>query len=100
MASKSRIDFFNTVSLSLDDIHRFKISISPILLDHHIGFLKLFISTSFIFSTVYFLHRLASYNDNIPIVNRRFTLEPRIFARIRWAFGSIKILDDAYEKVN
>lgn len=100
MARKSHFDFFNTVSLSWNDIHRFKISISLILLDHHIEFLKLFISASFIFSIVYFLHRLASYNDNIPIVNRRFALEPRIFARIRWAFGSIKILDNAYEKVN
>jgi len=100
MASKSHIDFFNTVSLLWDDIHRFNISLSPILLDHHIEFLKLFISASSIFAIVYSLHRLASYNDNIPIVNRRFALEPRIFARIRWAFGSIKILDDAYEKVN
>jgi hypothetical protein len=31
----------------------------------------------------YTLHRHSSYNDGLPIVNRKFALEPRIFSRIR-----------------
>lgn len=48
---------------------------------------------------IYALHRYVSYDDGLPIVNRKFALEPRLFSRIRWAFWSDKILDDAYSKV-
>jgi hypothetical protein len=47
-----------------------------------------------------FVGRLSTYDDDFPIVNRTFALEPRIFSRIRFAFNSQKILEDAYKKVS
>lgn len=46
---------------------------------------------------VYFL--LSRNNEVLPVVNRLFRLEPRVFARFRWAFNSKRILEDADEKV-
>jgi hypothetical protein len=58
-----------------------------------------FIAITVLSTLIYLLHRHLSYNDDLPTVNRRFTLEPRLFARWRWAFRSDKILDEAYAKV-
>ena len=38
--------------------------------------------------------------DELPVVNRKFALEPSVFARFRWMFRSEKILDAAYNKVS
>lgn len=46
------------------------------------------------------INRFSKYDDDFPIVNRTFALEPWIFARIRFAFNSRKILEDAYKKVS
>jgi hypothetical protein len=61
--------------------------------------IAIFITLCLFASVLYALHQYFSYNDGLPIVNRKFALEPRLFSRIRWAFWSDKILDDAYEKV-
>lgn len=45
-----------------------------------------------------FANKKAGYDDGIPLLNRKFNLEPRIFARFRWAFNSKKILDEGYMK--
>lgn len=45
------------------------------------------------------LYRESVYDDDLPLFNRRFALEPRVFARIRWATRSMEILDDAQQKV-
>lgn len=37
--------------------------------------------------------------EALPVVNSRFRLEPRVFARLRWAFNSKQILKDADKKV-
>lgn len=58
------------------------------------------IITAFIFVIfLYILNRQFSHHDGLPIVNRTFSLEPRIFSGWRWAFLSDKILDEAYAKV-
>ncbi|KAF2450096.1 cytochrome P450 [Karstenula rhodostoma CBS 690.94] len=51
-----------------------------------------------LFSILWLSQSLFSYDDDLPIVNRNWALEPRIFSRWRWAFGSEKILDAAYSK--
>lgn len=43
------------------------------------------------------LHRFTSA-DSLPIVNRTFAWEPRVFARFRWALRSEQILDAAYKE--
>lgn len=57
----------------------------------------------FLLSLAYFVHA-ALYaifgTAKLPVVNRRSFLEPNVFSRVRFAFGSVKILDDAYKKVN
>ncbi|KAH3912386.1 hypothetical protein HBI56_233180 [Parastagonospora nodorum] len=60
--------------------------------------IAIFVTLCLFGSVLYALHQYFSYNDGLPIVNRKFALEPRLFSRIRWAFWSDKILDDAYEK--
>ena len=40
-----------------------------------------------------------TYHDGLPVVNRSFALEPRIFARLRWAFRARKILEKANDNV-
>ena len=42
----------------------------------------------------------SAYDDGLPIVNRRAILEPRVFARIRWAKRSRDILEAANEKAS
>ena len=54
---------------------------------------------SIVLCLIYFLLRFPTYDDGLPIVNRRATLEPRVFARIRWATKSRDILAAANEKV-
>lgn len=45
-----------------------------------------------------FANKKAGYDDGIPLLNRKFNLEPRLFARIRWAFHAREILDEGYRK--
>lgn len=45
------------------------------------------------FSLIIFANDKAGYNDGIPTLNRTFALEPRIFARFRWAFNTKKLLE-------
>ena len=39
-----------------------------------------------------------SAKPELPIANRAFHLEPRVFAKLRWAFKARTILDQAYKK--
>ena len=72
----------------------------PYAVKEHAGLiLRIFFTVSLVFTFFYILNRRLSYNDELPLVNRYFALEPRVFARWRWAFRSDKILDEAYEKV-
>ncbi|ORY11854.1 cytochrome P450 [Clohesyomyces aquaticus] len=59
---------------------------------------RLVLAFSFLAVFVYILYRSSKYDDNYPIVNRKYAFEPSMFARLRWAVNSQKILDDAYEK--
>ncbi|KAF2184212.1 cytochrome P450 [Zopfia rhizophila CBS 207.26] len=98
MSSISLLNVFDSISFSWKDFHSSKVLIPSSLFEYHTKWMKVALTASSILCTIYLLHSHASYNDNIPTVNRRFALEPRIFVRLRWAFGSVKILDDAYEK--
>ncbi|CAI6331425.1 unnamed protein product [Periconia digitata] len=60
--------------------------------------LRVFSIISIVFAILYTLNRHLSYKDGLPLVNRCFALEPRVFSRWRWAFRSDKILDEAYER--
>ena len=50
-------------------------------------------------ATVYFTNRHLDYDDGLPIINRSFALEPRVFSRIRWSTRSKQILKEANQKV-
>ena len=41
-----------------------------------------------------------SAKPELPIANRAFHLEPRMFAKLRWAFNARTILDQAYKKAS
>lgn len=69
-------------------------------LHHDISATKGIIYASLLLIFLYYVQKLMSYDDGLPIVNRSFALEPRIFSRFRWAFWSTDILDRAYAKVN
>lgn len=45
-----------------------------------------------------FSHNIKSTEAELPIANRAFYFEPRVFAKFRWAFNARDILDRAYEK--
>lgn len=47
-----------------------------------------------------FSHNIKSTEAELPIANRAFYFEPRVFAKFRWAFNARDILDRAYEKFN
>lgn len=51
------------------------------------------------FFIVYLSTLLVSHDDGLPIINRRFFLEPRVFARFRWAVNARNILKEANDKV-
>ena len=70
------------------------------ILEHHTGLCELVILASLILFLMPVLLYFSTYNDRLPIVNRRFTLEPRVFARIRWATKSRDILKAANEEVS
>ncbi|KAF2187596.1 cytochrome P450 [Zopfia rhizophila CBS 207.26] len=89
---------FDAFPFLWDGIRRLKFTISSMLMMHHIELIRVLVEASLVLSVIYLLHRLASYDDGIPIVNRRFALEPRIFSRIRWAAKPVKILDEGDEK--
>lgn len=52
-----------------------------------------------LFLSLLFCYYLLKDDEVLPVVNRLFRLEPRVFARFRWAFKSKQILEDADEKV-
>lgn len=52
-----------------------------------------------IFMLVYVSILLMADDDGLPIVNRRFFFEPRVFARFRWAVNARSILKEANDKV-
>lgn len=70
------------------------------VLEHHTGLCGLAILAPIILFLMHVLLHLSTYNDGLPIVNRRFAFEPRVFARIRWATKSRDILKTANEKVS
>lgn len=47
---------------------------------------SILVSLWYVFGALYALHNHLSYRDGLPFVNRKFTLEPSIGSRIRWAF--------------
>lgn len=67
---------------------------------YYTGVFKLGLWATIILLLIYIFLYSRSYDDGLPIVNRRFRLEPRLFARIRWAFNSRDILKAANEKVD
>ena len=69
------------------------------LLEHWTSLTLLALLAVIIYSLTYVLLHFPTYNDGLPIVNRRFFLEPRIFARIRWATKARDILETANQKV-
>ena len=68
-------------------------------LEHWTSLTQLALLAAIIFSFTYVLLHFPTYNDGLPVVNRRFPLEPRIFARIRWATKARDILEIADQKV-
>ena len=68
------------------------------LLEHNTG-LKMLALLAFILSLTFVLLHFPTHSDGLPVVNRRFYLEPRVFARIRWATKSRDILEAANERV-
>lgn len=68
-------------------------------LEHNASIFKRALLAFIILSLTYVLLHFPTHNDGLPIVNRRFFLEPRVFARIRWATKSRDILKAANEKV-
>ena len=50
-------------------------------------------------ATVYFTNRHLNNYDGLPVTNRSFPLEPRVFSRIRWSTRSRQILEEANQKV-
>ena len=51
-------------------------------------------------SLAFMLSCLTTYNDGLPVVNRLFPFEPRVFARFRWAIKSKSILEYANNKAS
>lgn len=39
-------------------------------------------------------------SEQLPLINRRFDWEPRLFARLRWALFAREILEVGYRKVS
>ncbi|KAF1940882.1 cytochrome P450 [Clathrospora elynae] len=66
--------------------------------EHFIILLKIFTAASLVLVTLGIIDRSLSYKDGLPLVNRRFALEPRLFSRFRWALRSKQILNDAHAK--
>ena len=99
--SAVRLDLqsFSTEYLSNDSLNSAKTWIESSFLEHHTNLFKLVLLASIILSIIYTVIHFPTYDDDLPIVNRRFALEPRLFARIRWATKSRNILEDANEKV-
>lgn len=58
------------------------------------------LSLSILFFKCLFDRSATRDDDELPIANRSFALEPRVFALLRWAMKARTILDSAYEKVN
>ncbi|RAK90788.1 putative cytochrome P450 [Aspergillus costaricaensis CBS 115574] len=59
---------------------------------------QLIIALIFILLFVACLYEKSRRRDNIPTVNRWFTLEPTVFSRIRFALNSGRIMEIAYQK--
>jgi hypothetical protein len=108
MANQAGFTSFPPESISESDIAGLNTTVS----EHLNGFLFLLTFSRDISATkgtmyacllltfLYCVERFMSYDDGLPLVNRHFALEPRIFSRFRWAFWSIDILDRAYTKVS
>ena len=96
---KLDLQSFSTKYLSNDSLNSAKALIELSFLEYHTSLLKLVLLASIILFIMYTVSHLLTYGDDLPIVNRRFALEPRLFARIRWATKSRDILGDANEKV-
>lgn len=99
--SAVRLDLqsFRTKYLSNDSLNSDKTWVEPSFLEHHTSLFKLLLLAIIILSIIYTVIHYPTYDDDLPVVNRRFALEPRLFARIRWAAKSRNILENANEKV-
>lgn len=91
-------DLYLGVVVSTKHLHRIQSWLHTAVLEQRTT-LVVTATIALVSSVLFLLHRRLSYDDELPIVNRWFVLEPRIFARWRWAFRSDKILDEAYAKV-
>lgn len=100
MEKSTPLDVYRSVTISSRDLLRYQSLVYTTLAAHHTTILRSFVLIVTVSTFLYLLHQHLSYDDDLPIVNRWFTLEPRIFARWRWAFRSDKILDEAYAKVH
>lgn len=65
--------------------------------------LSMKLSIAMLLPVVYLLHSFICSGfkdtDGLPLVNRRSSWEPQIFASFRWAFKSLEIMRDAQKKV-
>ena len=68
--------------------------------EYHTSALQVALLASALLLLILTVLHFSTPRDDLPIVNRRFRLEPRIFARIRWATHSRDILKAANEKVD
>lgn len=82
-------------SPGLDSMHTFFGTESGIQQAH----VQIAIATLVIGLLVPLCFHLSRENEVLPVVNRLFRLEPRVFARFRWAFNSKQILEEADKKV-
>ncbi|MCJ1405149.1 hypothetical protein MMC11_008375 [Xylographa trunciseda] len=98
MAVGRDLYFLHTELLSNDSFDSAKTWTEPSFLQHHKSLLSLVLLSSIILSITYTLLYFPTNGDGLPVVNRRFALEPRVFARIRWATQARNILEDANDK--
>ena len=99
--STTRLDqhLLGTMYLSDNSLNNFLSWLNLTTDEHHGTSVKNALILSIIICLIYIFSHIQIQNDGLEIVNRRFRLEPRVFARIRWATRSRDILQAANEKV-
>ncbi|PVH97411.1 cytochrome P450 [Periconia macrospinosa] len=98
MATTTLDDFHTLSSITRVSLRSIQSLFPDIAIAKAAPILRTFFAASLFLAFLYTINRQFSYDDGLPLVNRSFSLEPRIFSRWRWAFRSDKILNEAYEK--
>ncbi|KAF2728066.1 putative cytochrome P450 [Polyplosphaeria fusca] len=106
MASQEVLNAVPTVSpiwgelphFNASTIGRFNAALPAFVVNNQTLLSKLSLYLLLAIPLLLYANKKAEYDDGIPLLNRKFALEPRIFARFRWAFNSRKILDEGYAK--